>query len=190
MKKKELITTSMWASRPVHFWSTVYTEIYSLLRKDQRPDFKMIRIWLSGELYDDRSKGRMIICCKGASSYNGHFKLQMKKKHNLGIIKGIINWRISDFNRFGKLFFEGNYQKPTNFNSMDLCYKGKHQCIFGNFINRIIVKSIYWNNASSTSSIAKQIGFIGYEKREYFRWRSMQLSDNELKTIFRNQFIL
>ncbi|TWI00615.1 Ca2+-transporting ATPase [Flavobacterium tiangeerense] len=199
-EEKELITTSMWASEPVPFdpMETALHEIYSkVIEKDQRPDFKMIHEYpLSGKppmmthIFENKT-GEMIIAAKGASeAIMAISKLSNEEKAAiLGAIKELSaeGYRIL---AVGKAIFEGkNYPKTQQefqfeFYGLVAFYdppkKNIHLVLQHFYKAGIKVKIITGDNAETTSSIAKQIGFIGYEK-SISGDDLMQLSDNEFK---------
>ena len=199
-EEKELITTSMWASEPVPFdpMEVALHEIYSkVIENDQRPDFKMIHEYpLSGKppmmthIFENKT-GEMIIAAKGASeAIMAISKLSNEEKAAiLGAIKELSaeGYRILGV---GKAIFEGkNYPKTQQefqfeFYGLVAFYdppkKNIHLVLQHFYKAGIKVKIITGDNAETTSSIAKQIGFIGYEK-SISGDELMQLSDKEFK---------
>nr|WP_314840461.1 cation-translocating P-type ATPase [uncultured Flavobacterium sp.] len=199
-EEKELITTSMWASEPVPFdpMEVALHEIYSkVIENDQRPDFKMIHEYpLSGKppmmthIFENKT-GEMIIAAKGASeAIMAISKLSNEEKAS---ILDAIKELSAEGHRIlavGKAIFEGkNYPKTQQefqfeFFGLVAFYdppkKNIHLVLQHFYKAGIKVKIITGDNAETTSSIAKQIGFIGYEK-SISGGELMQLSDKEFK---------
>ncbi|MBQ0908993.1 cation-translocating P-type ATPase [Flavobacterium sp. F-328] len=198
--EKELISISMWASEPVPFdpMEIALHENYSKVApKDERPDFKLIHEYpLSGKppmmthIFENKS-GERIIAAKGASeAIIAVSKLSKDEKAaNLDAIKelSIEGYRILGV---GRAIFTGkNYPKTQQefefeFVGLVAFYdppkKNSHLVLQHFYKAGIQVKIITGDNAETTTSIAKQIGFIGYEK-SISGDELMQLSTKELK---------
>ncbi|MEO8234159.1 MAG: cation-translocating P-type ATPase [Flavobacterium sp.] len=196
----ELIAVGMWASEPVPFdpMEVALHEIYSKkTTKDERSQYKMVHEYpLSGKppmmthIFENKS-GKQIIASKGgAEAILAIAKLsESDKKQIIVAIKDLSKegYRIL---AVGKAIFEGkNYPKTQqefqfDFKGLLAFYdppkKNIHLVLQHFYKAGIIVKIITGDNAETTSSIAKQIGFIGYDK-SISGDELMKLSEEELK---------
>lgn len=198
--EKELISISMWASEPVPFdpmeiaLHENYTKVVS---KDERPDFKLIHEYpLSGKppmmthIFENKS-GERIIAAKGASEAIMAIS-KLSKDEKAVILNAIKELSIEGYRILGvgKANFKGkNYPKTQQefefeFVGLVAFYdppkKNSHLVLQHFYKAGIKVKIITGDNAETTASIAKQIGFIGYEK-SISGDELMQLSTKELK---------
>ena len=198
--EKELISLSMWASEAIPFdpMEVALHETYlKVIEKDQRSHFKMVHEYpLSGKppmmthIFENKS-GSQIVAAKGGSEAIMEIsKLSAKdKKEILEAIKTLSNegYRIL---AVGEAVFEGkNYPKTQQefemeFRGLLAFYdppkKNIHKVLQHFYKAGITVKIITGDNAETTSSIAKQIGFAGFEN-SISGDELMKLSDAALK---------
>lgn len=197
---KELISISMWASEPVPFdpMEIALHENYSkVVPKDERPDFKLIHEYpLSGKppmmthIFENKSGERIIAAKGGAEAIMAISKLSKDEK--AAILHAIKELSTEGYRILGvgKAIFKGkNYPKTQQefqfeFVGLAAFYdppkKNSHLVLQHFYKAGIQVKIITGDNAETTASIAKQIGFIGYEK-SISGDELMQLSTKELK---------
>ncbi|MDZ4711938.1 MAG: cation-translocating P-type ATPase [bacterium] len=196
----ELITLSMWASEPIPFDPmevALHNAYASLKLDDERPDFKMIYEYpLSGKppmmthLFADNS-GKRIIAAKGApEALMAVSNITQKEKEQ---IEDAIKTLAVDGYRVlavGKVNFAGN-NFPKTQQEFQFTFKGlvafydppkkNIQTVLENFYKAgIAVKIVTGDNAATTTAIAKQIAFKGFEK-SLTGDELMQLSDTELQ---------
>ncbi len=196
----QLITTAMWASESIPFdpMEVALHEVYiKKTSKDERSLYKMVHEYpLSGKppmmthIFENKS-GNQIVAAKGGSEAIIEISnlSALDKKQILEAIKSlsIDGYRIL---AVGEAFFEGqNYPKTQqefklNFKGLLAFYdppKKNIKSVLENFYNAgIKVKIITGDNVQTTTSIAKQIGFIGFEK-SISGDELMQLTDKQLK---------
>ncbi|MBA4317490.1 MAG: haloacid dehalogenase [Flavobacterium sp.] len=177
--EKELLTISMWASEPIPFdgMEIALHEAYSKLEiKDERPYFKLIHEYPLGgkppmmtHIFENQ-KGTRIIAAKGAPE-------ALIACSNLSVAEiQQINDAIESMSKEGFRVlgvgiseFEGNdYPKtqqefPFKFKGLVAFYdppKENIKTVFDTFYKAgIQVKIVTGDNATTTSTIAKQIGF-------------------------------
>ena len=198
--EKQLIALSMWASEPIPFdpMEVALHDIYSkLAEKDERSAFKMIHEYpLSGKppmmthLFENKA-GDQIIAAKGASeALMAISKLTgPEKKVILEAIK-VLSTEGYRILAVGEATFQGNnYPKtqqefPFEFKGLLAFYdppkKNIHLVLKDFYKAGIQVKIITGDNTETTTTIAKLIGFVGYEK-SISGDELMQLSEEELK---------
>ena len=199
-EEKELIATAMWASEPAPFdpMEVALHEIYSKgIKKDQRPDFKLIHEYpLSGKppmmthIFENKARERIIAAKGGSEAIMAISKLSKKEKTAILVAIKVLSTEGYRILAVGKAIFDGkNYPKTQqefqfDFNGLVAFYdppKKNSHLVLRHFYNAgIKVKIITGDNAETTASIAKQIGFIGYEK-SISGDELMKLSDKELK---------
>lgn len=180
----QLLDTAMWASEPVPFdpMDIALHDAYSKnTPHDRRTEFKMIHEYpLSGKppmmthIYEDNT-GRRIVACKGApeaiiavsglsesasSSITKALNILAGKGYRvLGVGKGAIS---------GDSFPETQQEIPFEFIGLVAFYdppKDNIPLVLESFYKAgLNVKIITGDNAITTSAIAEQIGFRGYEK--------------------------
>lgn len=196
----QLITMGMWASEPIPFdpMEVALHEIYSKkIKEDERSQYKMVHEYpLSGKppmmthIFENKS-GSSIIAAKGGSeAILAIAKLNAKeKKQILEAIESLSKegYRIL---AVGEAVFESkNYPKTQQ--EFKLKFKGLlafydppkkniHLVLQHFYKAGISVKIITGDNAETTLAIAKQIGFIGFDK-SISGDELMKLSDIELK---------
>lgn len=211
--EKKLITLSMWASEPIAFdpMEIALHEAYAkIIEKDQRPDFKLVHEYpLSGKppmmthVFENKS-GKKIIAAKGGAEALMEISVLTADQ------KKIILKAIQELSQEGyRVLAVGethdtseNYpktQQEYKFEFIGLLAfydppKKNIKLVLQHFYKAgINVKIITGDNALTTSSIAKQIGFKGYEK-SISGDELMKLNKKELKkcvkdtTIFTRMF--
>lgn len=182
--EKELIRTAMWASEPIPFDAmeiALHNAYKRFSEKDERPHYKMIHEYpLEGKppmmthLFEN-TKGNRIIAAKGAPE-------ALMAISNLSTIeKEQINNAIKTITTegFRVLGVAEAYYKGVNFpkkqQDFQFVFKGivsfydppkkNIQSVLQNFYSAgIKVKIITGDNALTTHTIAKEIGFKGFEK--------------------------
>ena len=198
-EEKHLIASSMWASEPIPFdpMEVALHESYSkMIQNDDRPNFKMVHEFpLSGKppmmthIFEDKSGHRIIAAKGGAEAIMAIAALTANEKKS--ILEAIKNLSAEGYRLLavGETHFKGeNYpktQQEFKFEFIGLLAfydppKKNIHLVLKHFYNAgIKVKIITGDNAETSSSIAKQIGFIGYEK-SISGDELMKLSDQEL----------
>lgn len=199
--EKELITLSMWASEPIPFdpMEVALHQAYTDLKQtDQRPLYKLVHEYpLSGKppmmthIFSDKNGGK-IIAAKGAPE--ALIKVSHLDETEIQHIHAAIALLTSEGYRvlgIGVSNFEGeNY--PTQQQHFTFEFKGivafydppkkNIQRVLEDFYTAgIQVKIITGDNAATTVSIAKQIGFKDADKT-ISGDELMALSEEELKT--------
>jgi Ca2+-transporting ATPase len=198
--EKQLLAISMWASEPVPFdpMEVALHEVYSkVIEKDQRSSFKMIHEYpLSGKppmmthIFENKSGARIIAAKGGSEAIMAISKLSAKEK--TAIVEAIKTLSTEGYRILavgeaafdGKEFPKNQQDFPFEFKGLLAFYdppkKNIHLVLQHFYKAGIKVKIITGDNAETTASIAKQIGFIGYEK-SISGEELMQLSDKELQ---------
>lgn len=211
--EQELLTLSMWASEPIPFdgMEIALHKAYSKLEsKDERPDFKMIHEYpLSGNppmmthLFENQ-KGNRIIAAKGApeaiikcSNLSTAEILQINKAIESMAKEGyrVLGVGTSEFN--GDNFPKTQQEFSFTFKGLVAFYdppKANIKTVFESFYNAgILVKIVTGDNAITTATIARQVGFRNPEK-SLNGDELMKMTDAELKekvmetTIFTRMF--
>ncbi len=180
----ELIKLAMWSSEPIPFdpmeiaLHNAYTQ---LIEKDERASFKMIHEYpLDGKppmmthIFEDNT-GKKIIAAKGAPEalMNASTLSQTEKQQIEETIKTLAKDGYRVLGVGEAIFNENNY--PTTQQEFKFTFKGivafydppkkNIQDVLKSFYAAgIKVKIVTGDNAATTSAIAKQIGFIGYDK--------------------------
>jgi len=203
--EKELIELAMWASEPVPFdpMEVALHQAYKgLTQNDERPNYKLIYEYpLDGippmmtHVFSDNKENR-VIAAKGApEALISVSKLSEKEKSE---IHAAIELLASEGYRVlgvGVSDFKGD-SYPTNQHDLSFQFKGivafydppkkNIQKVLEDFYKADInVKIITGDNAATTISIAKQIGFKGYDKT-ISGDELMALSENDLQTCVMN----
>ena len=199
-EEKELITLAMWASEPIPFDPmeiALHTSYKTLIKRDERPNFKMVHEYPLGgkppmmtHVFED-SSGKRIVAAKGApealiniSVLTPIEKQQIQDAINVITTEGYRVLAVGEAN-----FSSGNF--PATQQEFQFAFKGivafydppkkNIQTVLENFYKAgIAVKIITGDNAATTSAIARQIGFRGYEK-SITGDELLKLSDAELK---------
>ena len=211
--EQELLTLSMWASEPIPFdgMEIALHNAYSKLEsKEERQDFKMIHEYpLSGNppmmthLFENQ-KGNRIIAAKGApeaiikcSNLSTSEILQINKAIESMAKEGyrVLGVGSSEFN--GDNFPKTQQEFSFTFKGLVAFYdppKANIKTVFESFYNAgILVKIVTGDNATTTATIARQVGFRNPEK-SLNGDELMKMTDAELKekvmetTIFTRMF--
>lgn len=211
--EKELLTISMWASEPIPFdgMEIALHEAYSKLEiKDERPSFKLIHEYPLGgnppmmtHIFENQ-KGTRIIAAKGAPE-------AIIECSNLSTVEiQQINKAVESMSREGFRVlgvgiseFKGN-EYPKTQQEFTFTFKGlvafydppkeNIKTVFDTFYNAgIQVKIVTGDNATTTSTIAKQIGFRNPENTmngdELMKMDEATLKDKVMETtIFTRMF--
>lgn len=198
---KELIELSMWASEPIPFdpMEVALHQAYkNLIQTDERPNFTLVHEYPLGgkppmmtHIFSD-SNGRKIIAAKGApealinvSNLNEteiqqiHYAIEVLATEGYRVLGvGVSNFEGEDYP-------SQQQDLPFEFKGIVAFYdppKKNIQRVMEDFYTAgIQVKIITGDNAATTASIAKQIGFKDYDKT-ISGDELMELSENELKT--------
>jgi len=201
-EEKNLINIAMWASEPLPFDPmevALHDAYLKTIPKDERPNYKLVHEYpLSGKppmmthIFEDKF-GKRIITCKGAveallqvTNLSEEEKKQIETATNALTIDG---YRILGV---GETTFEGN-NYPATQQEFKFSFKGvvafydppkkNIQQVLEHFYKAGIgVKIITGDNTATTTSIAKQIGFRGYEN-SITGEELMKLSTPELKKV-------
>ncbi len=205
---KELITLAMWASEPIPFdpMEVALHQTYKdIIPIDERPNYNLILEYpLSGKppmmthVFED-GKGHTIIAAKGAPEAFIH--VSSLTDTDIQHIHAAIEQMANDGYRvlaIGIAIFEG-IKYPENQQDLPFQFKGlvafydppkkNIQQVLSDFYTAgIAVKIITGDNALTTVSIAKQIGFKGFEKT-ISGDELMKLNDTELQSCVMNTSI-
>jgi Ca2+-transporting ATPase len=205
---KELIELSMWASEPIPFdpMEVALHQAYKdLIKNDERPNYKLVHEYPLGgkppmmtHIFS-KSKGRKIIAAKGAPE--ALIKVSNLKETEIQQIHAAIEILAAEGYRVlgvGISNFEGE-DYPAQQQDLHFEFKGivafydppkkNIQRVMEDFYTAgIQVKIITGDNAATTASIAKQIGFKDYEKT-LSGDELMALSEKELQTRVMNTAI-
>ncbi len=198
--EKELISLSMWASESIPFdpMEVALHETYSkVIEKDERSHYKMVHEYpLSGKppmmthIFENKSGNRIIAAKGGSEAIMAIAKLSAKEKS--AILKAIKSLATEGYRILAvvEAVFEGkNYPKTQQefkfeFKGLLAFYdppkKNIHLVLQHFYKAGIAVKIITGDNAETTASIAKQIGFIGFEN-SISGDELMKLTDAQLK---------
>ncbi len=198
--EKELIHLAMWASEPIPFDPMEIALHDAYLKtgdKDERPNYKLVHEYpLSGKppmmthLFEDQT-GKRIIACKGAvEALISITNLSAEQKQQIETATKSLASEGYRILGVGETTFAGNNYPATqqefkfNFKGVVAFYdppKKNIQQVLEQFYQAgIDVKIITGDNAETTKSIAKQIGFKGYEE-SISGDELMKLSANDLK---------
>ena len=180
----QLLNLSMWSSEVLPFdpmENAIHTFYAEKTKTDERPNFKMIHEYpLDGKppmmthVFQNKN-GQKIIAAKGApealievSNLDEKQKKQIQEAiHNLAL-EGFRVLGVGESLFDGDTFPETQQELKFNFVGLIAFYdppKKNIQEVFENFYKAgISVKIITGDNAETTISIAKQIGFKGFDK--------------------------
>lgn len=206
--EKELITSAMWASEPIPFdpMEVALHQTYKdIIKKDERANYKLIHEYALGgkppmmtHLFED-NKGNRVIAAKGAPE--ALIKVSTLTKTEKQQIHSAIHNLANDGYRVlgvGVSNFKSDHYPskqqdlPFEFKGIVAFYdppkKNSQKVIEDFYAAGIAVKIITGDNAATTTAIAKQIGFRGYEKT-ITGDELMKLQDDELKTCVMNTTI-
>ncbi len=200
--EKDLIRLAMWASEPIPFdpmEKALHDQYLNWLPTDERPDYKMIHEYpLSGKppmmthLFENES-GDRIIAAKGAPE--AILAVSVLAKDDIEEIGLAVNALTKEGYRVlavAETSFEGN-DFPTTQQEFKFTFKGilafydppkiNIAEVLSHFHDAgISVKIVTGDNAATTASIAKQVGFRGHEK-SISGEELMQLSDTDMQAI-------
>ncbi|GEP51057.1 ATPase [Flavobacterium noncentrifugens] len=198
--ENRLITMAMWASEPVpfDFMEIALHDAYSKnTPEDARPDYQMIHEYpLSGKppmmthIYENKSGNRIVAAKGGVEAFITTAVLSPSEKE--AILQAVKTLSFEGYRLLavGQAEFVGeNYPKtqqefPFEFLGLLAFYdppKKNIASVLQHFEKAgIKVKIITGDNAGTTASIAKKIGFIGYDK-SISGDQLMQLPEKELQ---------
>ncbi len=211
--EKELIKLAMWASEPIPFdpmevaLHQTYKDVFSY---DERPDYKLVHEYPLGGVPPmmthvfANNNGNSIIAMKGAPEalVNVSNLKEEEKQQIHAAIQQLANdgYRVLGVgmsNFTGNAYPKKQQELPVVFKGIVAFYdppKKNIQKVLHDFYNAgIAVKIITGDNAETTSAIAKQIGFKGYEKAitgdELVKLNETELSKRVMDTtIFTRMF--
>ncbi|MCC6583754.1 MAG: cation-translocating P-type ATPase [Chitinophagales bacterium] len=199
-EEKELLTLSMWSSEPIPFdpmevaLHNAYTQ---LILPDERAAYKMVHEYPLGgkppmmtHLFEN-AEGKRIIAAKGApealmncSNLNAADKQQINEAINSLAKDGFRVLGVGEAVFAGSDFPETQQEFPFVFKGIVAFYdppKKNIQQVLNDFYTAgIDVKIVTGDNAETTTAIAKQIGFKGYEN-SLTGDELMQLDEHELE---------
>lgn len=182
--EKELVRLAMWASEPIPFDPmevALHNTYEKNSEKDERPDYQMVHEYPLGgkppmmtHLFEN-AQGKRIIAAKGAPEAMMEVSnLSPKEKETITeAIKKLARdgYRVLGV---GETYFKGTdypkKQQDFNFDFKGIVAfydppKKNIQSVFNAFHEAgIKVKIVTGDNAATTSAIAREIGFRGYEK--------------------------
>ena len=196
----ELITMGMWASESIPFdpMEIALHDVYSKnTAKDERSHFKMVHEYpLSGKppmmthIFENKSSMQIVATKGGAEAIMAIATIsESDKKQILAAIKklSLEGYRILAVGQAvfkGKKFPKTQQEFKFEFKGLLAFYdppkKNIHLVLQHFYKAGIAVKIITGDNAETTSAIAKQIGFLGYDKN-ISGDELMKLSKKELK---------
>ena len=199
-EEKELIKLAMWASEPIPFDPmeiALHQAYTNSIKEDQRPNYKLAHEYPLGgkppmmtHSFEDKN-GHRITAAKGApealinvSPLSNDEKQQIYSAIELLASEGyrVLGVAVSTFE--GDDFPDKQQDLPFEFKGIVGFYdppKKNIRKVLEDFnIAGIGVKIITGDNAATTAAIAKQIGFIGYEKSISGN-ELMQLTNDQLK---------
>ena len=198
--EKELIRLAMWASEPIPFdpMEVALHHAYADTQSDdERPHYKMIHEYpiegkppMMTHLFENNS-GNRIIAAKGAPEaiMNSSNLSPIEKQQIDDAIKNLTTdgYRVLGV---GQADFTGNHfpeqQQDFQFKFIGIVAfydppkKNIQSVLEGFYKAGIAVKIVTGDNAATTTAIAKQIGFVGYEK-SLTGEDLMKLTDTELQ---------
>jgi Ca2+-transporting ATPase len=199
-EEKELIILAMWASEPIPFDPmeiALHQSYKDVVQTDERPNYKLVHEYPLGgkppmmtHVFENK-QGEKIIAAKGApealiniSGLTASEQLQVNEAVQRLSNEGyrVLGVGVSDF--------KGN-NYPSKQQELSFTFKGivafydppkkNIQEVLEHFYNAgIAVKIITGDNAATTTAIAQQIGFRGYEQ-SITGDELMKLSPDELK---------
>jgi P-type Ca2+ transporter type 2C len=198
--EKEIVRLAMWASEPIPFdpMEIALHEAYSkAFSENERPLFSLNHEYpLSGQppmmthIFEDKA-GHRILAAKGAleaimavSTLSDTEKVQIQEAANTLTAAGYRTLAVAESSFSGNNFPKTQQELPFIFKGIVAFYdppKKNIHAVLQHFYNAgISVKIITGDNAETTKSIAKQVGFSGYD-HAITGDELMKLSEAELK---------
>jgi Ca2+-transporting ATPase len=203
--ERELLTLSMWASEPIPFdpMEVALHSAYSKLGTDDRSRYSLMHEYpLSGKppmmthVFEDAA-GQRIIAAKGAPEalvkVSNLTPVEVQSIEETLKVLATEGYRVLGV---GEAVFDGN-DFPAEQQSLGFSFKGlvafydppkkNIRSVLESFYKAgITVKIITGDNAATTSAIAKQVGFIGYDKTisgdELMKLNDEQLQETAMST--------
>ncbi len=201
---KELIRLAMWASEPIPFDPmeiALHNAYVALPMADERPDFKMVHEYpLAGtppmmtHVFEN-AEGKRIIAAKGApetllkaSNITKDGQQQVEEMVNTLAKEGYRILAVAEAAFPGNDYPDEQEQLPFSFKGLLAFYdppKKNIDTVLDNFYTAgIAVKIVTGDNAATTNSIARQVGFRGHD-RSISGDELMKLPDAALKDTVR-----
>jgi Ca2+-transporting ATPase len=199
--ENELIALAMWASEPIPFDPmelAIHRAYEGSVKNDERPNYKLVHEYPLGgkppmmtHVFSD-NKGNNIIAAKGAPealiNVSNLTESEKNQIHSAIQLLAVEGYRVLGV---GVSNFAGN-DYPANQEDLSFQFKGlvafndppkeNIQKVLEDFYAAgIQVKIITGDNAATTTSVAKQIGFKGYNKAISGE-ALMELSEKDMKT--------
>jgi Ca2+-transporting ATPase len=199
--ENELIALAMWASEPIPFDPmelAIHRAYEGSVKNDERPNYKLVHEYPLGgkppmmtHVFSDNN-GNRIIAAKGAPealiNVSNLTESEKNQIHSAIQLLAVEGYRVLGV---GVSNFAGN-DYPANQEDLSFQFKGlvafndppkeNIQKVLEDFYAAgIQVKIITGDNAATTTSVAKQIGFKGYDKTISGE-ELMELSEKDLKT--------
>lgn len=198
--EKQLIKIATFASEPIPFDPmeiALHKSYEQFFKVDERPNFKMIHEYpLSGKppmmthIFEDKSKHRIIAAKGAAEAIMAICELtEIEKEEIFNQIKDLSSegyrvLAVGEANFIGNDFPKNQQEFKFNFKGIiafnDPPKKNIHAVLEKFYKAGIDVKIITGDNAATTTAIAKQVGFRGYEK-SITGDELMKLSEVDLK---------
>lgn len=181
---KELIRLAMWASEPIPFDPmevALHDAYVALPMADERPDFKMVHEYPLGgnppmmtHIFENAA-GKRIIAAKGApetlikaSAINKEEQQQVEEMVNTLAKEGYRILAVAEAAFPGNDYPDEQENLPFIFKGLLAFYdppKKNIDAVLDNFYTAgIAVKIVTGDNAATTYSIARQVGFRGHDK--------------------------
>jgi len=201
---KELIRLAMWASEPIPFDPmevALHDAYVALPMADERPDFKMVHEYPLGgnppmmtHVFQN-AHGERIIAAKGApetlikvSSLTVAEQQQIEDMVNILAKEGYRILAVAEAAFSGNDYPDEQEKLPFSFKGLLAFYdppKKNIDTVLDNFYTAgIAVKIVTGDNAATTNSIARQVGFRGHD-RSISGDELMKLPDASLKDTVR-----
>lgn len=205
---KELIALAMWACEPIPFDPmelALHQTYKNVMHNDERPNYKLIHEYPLGgkppmmtHIFSN-DEGNKVIAAKGAPEALINVSLlSEKEKKDIHVViqqlatEGyrVLGVGVSNFK--GDIFPENQQDLSFQFKGIVAFYdppKKNIQSVLEDFYKAgVNVKIITGDNASTTASIAKQVGFKDYDKT-ISGDELMELSEKDLQTCVMNTTI-
>ena len=199
--EKQLIELAMWASEPIPFdpMEVALQQTYKdVIKNDKRPGYKLIHEYPLGgkppmmtHIFED-ANGNKVIAAKGAPealmNVSNLSEIERQQINNIIQLLATDGYRVLGVgisNFAGDNYPAKQQDLPFEFKGIVAFYdppKKNIQKVLEDFYTAgISVKIITGDNAATTTAIAKQIGFTGYEK-SITGDELMKLSQDDLQT--------